>query len=325
MKIRVLIIVLSVLLLLTSCSSDISGDVPTTVTSQDTLVNEEKVVPEHQVYLEHPSDRPSPFGLEKSDTSDLSKKTTNPYQTRYDRVGASAQMQLEYNGCQYLVDYDYSIDCFGDFSCVDYYRYGDDMHFGVDTNTGEIVRFYKTYDEDEYYREMLENNRVIYDEITLESKMYDFLEQKVDNLAFRYTLIKTDMDICRLENSRKIVGYTFYLSNMERNIKTSDTISLRITVFGDITYFELISMGTVDKSKCPSEKDIISIRSEIDEKMNKFLGEYYPDFEYYIVEEEKEFRRINADEYALVFHIIHSTKGGGSQSFLSHEWMVVYF
>ncbi len=172
---------------------------------------------------------------------------------------------------------------------------------------------------------MFEKNRVVYDEKTLEAKMYDILNQEVDNLGFRYTLIETSQKTCYYGNEKKTVGYTFYLSNMERNIKTSDTISLGITVFGDITHFEIISMGTVDKSKCPSEKDIISIRYEIDKKMNKFLGERYPNFEYYIVEEDKEFRRINSDEYALVFPIKYATKGGEGAMFLEYERMVVYF
>ena len=316
MKLRILTFILSLLLFLTSCATtSINGDVLSNQVENTTAQPIVNPADKYKVYL---LERDLFYGLEKSDIT-FYDPDFNP--DHYVREDAPKQLTFEFDGEQYTLNYkdSYSAPTF-DFPEVDVYEneyenISDLIRIRVDQKSEKIISFTRwDYNWGEYYQERIDNGATVYDKEALLEITKEFVSQQIDCFS-EYTL----------EDFETASGpvYSAEFTRFVQGTPTNDTITVFISVFGEIKLFDMQHVGCIDESKFPSEENMQFFINEVDKKMKKIFENHVQKYDYKIV--EVRFERLNANEHILYFEVECKKLGFNSDISSWEYYEFVYF
>ena len=283
MRIRIIMILLSTIVLLTSCSLESSSSSSSSTSGVSESEPEYKVLARSaNLYI---------TGLDEDDVIDISSVVE-----KFENTEAPRELNIEFNGNSYNVKYseswvfylyDATVDCyyekiengFGRGTCFFIGKNGEIRYFSPDPD----------YDEDSTSKKEEIGVKLLEEEDCLEIANA-FLTQQIEDFS-EYELYNVFYS--------KGSNYLFEFVRFVNGIKTSDRVSVAVNLFGDVIRYDARFLGHMKdtEAELPSEEDMLIIQEKIDAFEKKKFEGYAHSYIYEIV--EIEFSRLYDGRYFL--------------------------
>ena len=273
MKTRIVVIILSILLLLTSCGQSVSS--------------------KYSIF--ELTTRPI-YGRVQSDTVYLSHI---PYE--YHRPEALTNLELEIDGILYNLEYEKSLTSQWEFDLSydlykGYSKTNDEIKISVNIRpkNGDLIYFHISHEN--YLSKKEESNAIKLDRDGCFTVANEFLIQNVADFS-DYELVEESYD----GGGSYKGGYYFTFAHMINGIKTSNQILVSVTMFGDVVHYDARFWNGMKDSEPPSEEDMRIIQAEV----NEFIKSKYEGYvlEYYYEISDVTFMRLYDGRYALIYEV----------------------
>lgn len=292
MKKIILFIVLSLVLSLTSCFSNLSfGEKNLTKTDSTTSDPfNSNAAPKYQIFAHSYSHmRQKPFyGLE--DDEIISRELM----FEASREVAEKTIDFYYEGQNFCLSYDTTEKSFLYRQSVDMYKGGNDNYFfivGVDDVTKEIVSV--RYDIKDYALIKEKSGAKKLTEEECINIANEFVNGKVENFS-RYKLVdKACIDV------KDHVNYLLDYRGVISGVTTGEFIRVSVTEYGDIRFYKALGLDTMKDDVLPENTNTL------DQKLYEFIDSIYEGYVYDYQSEiiSKRFVKFNSGEYAILYTV----------------------
>lgn len=212
-----------------------------------------------------------------------------------EKIFVSKEKNISFNNSEYAVEYDMTAESYLYRTEIDYYEKkesGKRVKFGINTKTGNIdryslmdVNYIKEITKSELSRDECLEIAWNYLAKYIDTKDYELVDEKYRDIP-EYKAI-----------------YDFEFRRVIDGIQTSDCAYIEVTVFGDVVDHMFISLGEMADAELPSDEDMQTIRTKVEEKLKTIYGNVSDKYTVSYEIPDPVFVRLSDGKYAFEYDI----------------------
>ena len=302
MKRIVTLILAPIILILSSCNMVTSDAPKETETQTTTIQNEEKEIPYKVWDLNY--DRP----LRTDDRSHLTDvESTFRYNSgSYTDSSVTKDITIDFNDTEYTASYSSSVDYYGVYPTVDYYKEDDgevQVTFGIDRVSKKVVYYSRKYDKEDYEQKINSDIPMINEE-ECQRIASEYLSNIVNNFS-EFTLYSSsyhDAGLNHYPSSQCFLQYSRFI----KGIRTSEKIFFTVDVWGEVLSYDLTKLGNIEDDAFLSDEIVDLVYQNLDDYIRYIYEDYVYKYMYKITDVELE-RLYGDDRYIIRFVTVEKT------------------